>query len=172
MKEQKRRNKVTIGLDLGDRRHRFCVLSRHGEVVEEGSLLNERAPLSALVDRYPAALVVMEAGCHSPWVSRYLEQLGCDVIVSNPRKMRAIYQHERKSDQHASRHNSPFDRRFISQAERHFQHIDLIRQVVAFLACALNIEPQHLRIARPRRRLRGIHGKRNVPHALLQINEL
>jgi len=28
-----------------------------------------------------------------------LEQLGCDVIVSNPRKMRAIYQHERKSDQ-------------------------------------------------------------------------
>jgi transposase len=98
MKEQKRREKITIGLDLGDRRHRFCVLSPTGEVVEEGSLLNERAQLSALVDRYRAALVVMEAGCHSPWVSRYLERLGCEVIVSNPRKVRAIYQHERKSD--------------------------------------------------------------------------
>ena len=56
MKEQKRRDKVTIGLDLGDRRHRFCVLGRSGEVVEEGSLLNERAQLSALIGRYPSAL--------------------------------------------------------------------------------------------------------------------
>ncbi len=98
MKDQKRRDKVTIGLDLGDRRHRFCALGFAGEVVEEGSVVNERAQLSALVDRYPGALIVMEAGCHSPWVSRYLEQLGCEVIVSNPRKVRAIYQHERKSD--------------------------------------------------------------------------
>jgi hypothetical protein len=56
----------------GDRRQRFCVVGRNGEVVEEGSLVNERAQLSALVGRYPAALVVMEAGCHSAWVSRYL----------------------------------------------------------------------------------------------------
>ena len=41
----------------------------------------------------------MEAGAHSPWISRYLEGLGWEVIVSNPRKVRAIYQHERKSDQ-------------------------------------------------------------------------
>jgi hypothetical protein len=38
MKEQnKKRGKVTIGLDLGDRRDRFRVLSCEGEVVEEGS---------------------------------------------------------------------------------------------------------------------------------------
>jgi transposase len=98
MKDQKRRDKVTIGLDLGDRRHRFCVLGRCGEVVEEGSLLNDRSQLGGLIGRYPAALVVMEAGCHSPWISRYLEELGCEVIVSNPRKVRAIYQHERKCD--------------------------------------------------------------------------
>ena len=40
----------------------------------------------------------MEAGCHSPWISRHLEGAGCEVVVSNPRKTRAIYQHERKSD--------------------------------------------------------------------------
>gem|GEM_PF-3768912 len=42
--------------------------------------------------------MVMEAGCHSPWVSRHLEQGGSEVIVSKSRKTRAIYQHERKSD--------------------------------------------------------------------------
>src|SRR4030095_6971901 len=42
---------------------------------------------------------VMEAGAHSPWLSRYLEELGFEVIVSNPRKVRAIYQQERKSAQ-------------------------------------------------------------------------
>ena len=40
----------------------------------------------------------MEAGCHSQWISRHLEGAGCEVVVSNPRKTRAIYQHERKSD--------------------------------------------------------------------------
>jgi transposase len=67
-------------------------------VLEEGSVGNSRAALSELSGRYPKALIVMEAGCHSPWVSRHLEQAGCEVIVSNPRKTRAIYQHERKSD--------------------------------------------------------------------------
>src|SRR5216117_259651 len=91
MKEQEnKRNKITIGLDLGDRRHRFCALGENGEVLEEGSVGNNRAALSELGGRYPEALVVMEAGCHSPWVSRHLEQAGCEVVVSNPRKTRAI----------------------------------------------------------------------------------
>lgn len=90
---------VTIGLDLGERQLRFCVLGSGAEVVEEGTLGNERASLARLTSRYPGALAVMEAGAHSPWVSRYLEGLGWEVIVSNPRKVRAIYQHERKSDQ-------------------------------------------------------------------------
>jgi len=100
MREQQsdRRDRTTIGLDLGDRGHRFCVLGESGQVVEEGSVANNRVALSELSSHYPGALIVMEAGCHSPWVSRHLEQAGCEVIVSNPRKTRAIYQHERKSD--------------------------------------------------------------------------
>ena len=96
--QKKKRERVTIGLDLGDRRHRFCVLGGSGQVVEEGSMINERVALSRLLSRYPRSMVVMEAGCHSPWISRYLKQLGAQIIVSNPRKVRAIYQHERKSD--------------------------------------------------------------------------
>src|SRR5262245_36187437 len=100
MREQhnNERDRTTIGVDLGDRWHRFCVLGESGQVAEEGSVANNRAALSELSSRYPGALVVMEAGCHSPWVSWHLEQAGCEVIVSKPRKTRAIYQHERKSD--------------------------------------------------------------------------
>ena len=42
MKQEKKSNTITIGLDLGDRRHRFCLLNGKGEVLEEGSLLNDR----------------------------------------------------------------------------------------------------------------------------------
>jgi transposase len=99
MKQQTKSSNITVGLDLGDRRHRFCALDERGEVVEEGSLCNDRDSLTKLAGRYHGALGVMEAGAHSPWISRLLEGLGWRVVVSNPRKVRAIYQHERKSDQ-------------------------------------------------------------------------
>src|SRR6516162_4208139 len=98
MREQDERDKITIGLDLGDRGHRFCALDKEGQVIEEGTLGNTRECLGELSSRYAGALIVMEAGCHSPWISRHLEGMGCEVVVSNPRKTRAIYQHERKSD--------------------------------------------------------------------------
>jgi transposase len=98
MKQQQKSSNITIGLDLGDRQHRFCVLDKWGAVMEEGSVGNDRVFLAELSGRYRGARVVMEAGCHSPWISRYLEQQGCEVLIANPRKLRAIYQHERKSD--------------------------------------------------------------------------
>ncbi len=44
------------------------------------------------------ALVSIEAGTHSPWISRLLTELGHTVLVGNPRKLRMIYRNERKSD--------------------------------------------------------------------------
>jgi transposase len=99
MKQQTKSSNITVGLDLGDRRHRFCALDERGEVVEQDSICNDRDSLRKLAGRYHGALGVMEAGAHSPWISRFLEALGWRVVVSNPRKVRAIYQHERKSDQ-------------------------------------------------------------------------
>ena len=61
MREQNERSRITIGLDLGDRRHRFCALDGKGEVVEEGTLSNKRESLSELSRRYRRALVVMDA---------------------------------------------------------------------------------------------------------------
>ena len=77
----------TIGLDLGDRSHYVCVLDATGQILHEGPLLNDRVALALLLTRYPAATVALEAGTHSPWISRYLTSLGATVIVANPRKL-------------------------------------------------------------------------------------
>src|SRR6476659_6791135 len=94
----RKRTQITIGLDLGDRRHTYYVLDGAGKMAREGSLGNTRQQLATMARSYPGATVVMEAGTHSPWVSRFLQELGLRVIVANARKTRAIYQNERKSD--------------------------------------------------------------------------
>lgn len=89
---------VTIGLDLGDRKHAVCVLDAKGVILKQEAIANTKGSLTALGHRHPGALVVMEVGSHSPWISRLFQALGHRVLVANPRKVRAIYQNERKSD--------------------------------------------------------------------------
>ena len=43
--------------------------------------------------------VAIEAGTHSPWVSRVLQECGHEVLVANPRKVRLIYTNKRKTDE-------------------------------------------------------------------------
>src|ERR1035438_1870684 len=88
----------TIGLDLGDRSHYACVLDATDQFLHEGTLLNDRVALGLFLSKYPAATVALEAGTHSPWISRYLTGLGATVIVANPRKLHALSRHERKCD--------------------------------------------------------------------------
>ena len=46
-----------------------------------------------------ACRVAMEAGTHSGWVSRILEELGHEVLVGNPRKLRVIWDSDEKNDE-------------------------------------------------------------------------
>jgi transposase len=91
-------NQVTIGLDLGDRRHHVCVLSASGEILAEEMFANTRECLNTFAARYPGATFIMETGTHSPWVSRLLEQRGHRVLVANARKLRAISASHTKND--------------------------------------------------------------------------
>jgi transposase len=43
--------------------------------------------------------IAIEAGTHSPWASRVLEQCGHEVLVANARKLRLIYSNKRKTDE-------------------------------------------------------------------------
>lgn len=89
---------LTIGLDLGDRRSRICVLDAAGEVVAAFSAATTAPGLQRAFRRFRSARVVMEVGTHSPWISRLLEGLGYEVIVANARSVRLIAESDNKSD--------------------------------------------------------------------------
>ena len=87
----------TLGLDISDRFTSYCLLDDAGEIIEEGRL---RTTPEAFGQRLMglAARVVIEAGTHSPWVSRLFSEAGLEVVVANPRKVRLIAQATRKND--------------------------------------------------------------------------
>lgn len=89
---------MSIGMDLGDKSNRVCALDAEGEIIFEGSVACSQPHLRKLFSAWPPSLVAIEAGTHSPWVSRVLEELGHKVLVAHPRKLRAIYQSDHKSD--------------------------------------------------------------------------
>jgi transposase len=88
---------VTIGLDLGDRWSEACGVDASGRVVLRHRVRTTRAGLDEFAG-YAGAQVVLEAGTHSPWVSRHLQAKGFAVIVANPRRVRLIAQSDAKSD--------------------------------------------------------------------------
>lgn len=94
---QAAQERLTVGLDLGDRQSRYCVLSERGEVVIAEALPTTKTGLNHLFERMPRSRVVLEVGTHSPWVSRHLAGLGHEVIVANPRKV-ALISHSRQKD--------------------------------------------------------------------------
>lgn len=88
-----------IGLDLGDKKHQACVTdNKNGNILEEFPIPNARKHLEKLITKYPGALIAIEVGTHSTWISRFLAGKGATVIVANARKLRAIYTNDRKSD--------------------------------------------------------------------------
>jgi transposase len=89
---------VTIGLDLGDRWSEACAIDADGEVVERLRIRTTAADLERSLARFAGARVVMEAGTHSPWVSRALARQGFEVVVANPRRLRLISASDSKSD--------------------------------------------------------------------------
>ncbi len=97
----KKQPTITIGIDLGDLKHAICVLDADGEVLEERTMTNHRESVRRLAQKYPGARAVFEVGMHSPWTSRFLTELGLEVLVANARKLRAIYQNNRKSPESA-----------------------------------------------------------------------
>jgi transposase len=90
--------KMTIGLDLGDRHSYFYALDSSGENIESGRVQTTKSTLEKRFRNCEAARVVIEAGTHSPWVSRLLADCGHEVLVANPRKLALITQNDSKDD--------------------------------------------------------------------------
>lgn len=97
-KARARKRRFTIGMDLGDRTSRYCMLDEQGEVVLEGSLATTKKGLDQVFGRLPRCRVALEVGTHSPWVSRQLKGMSHEVIVANARRVRLIVESSRKDD--------------------------------------------------------------------------
>jgi transposase len=90
--------KVTIGLDLGDRSSWYCGLDERGEVVVEQRLGTTPKAMKEVFGAMPCSRIALETGMHSPWVSRVLTELGHEVIVAHARKVRLIGESRKKDD--------------------------------------------------------------------------
>ena len=89
---------ITIGVDLGDKTSRYCVLNGTGEVKEEGSVPTSKKGMMQMLSSGRRCRMAIEVGPHSPWVSRLLSGLGHEVIVANARQVKLISTSSRKND--------------------------------------------------------------------------
>ena len=114
----------SVGLDLGDRLIHYCVLDEEGEMVGEGRMQNSEAALLKHFPQGEVLRIAMEAGTHSPWVSRLLKRLDHQVLVANPRKIRAITCSESKNDRNDAEQLArfaAFDPKLLSPIEHRSQ---------------------------------------------------
>ena len=96
-KTQKQMPKETIGIDLGDKMSRYCIVNQDGEAVEEGSFRNQVSSLEMHFAGEPRR-IALEAGGQSAWISRELKRLGHEVIVANARELKWITASDTKND--------------------------------------------------------------------------
>ena len=90
--------KLTIGLDLGDRASWYCVLDEAGEIQLEQRVRTSAKAMQEVFGEMPRSRIGLEIGTHSPWMSRVLSELGHEVIVANARKVRLIGESRKKDD--------------------------------------------------------------------------
>ena|SRR5437868_1991568 len=75
--------KLTGGLDLGDRNSWFCVVDDTGKIQLEQQVRTSTKALQQVFGAMPRSRIALEIGTHSPWISRWLGPLGHEVIVAN-----------------------------------------------------------------------------------------
>ena len=89
---------AAIGMDLGDRSSRYCVLNEDGEIVKEDGVMTTKKAMLQLFSSMARCRIAIEVGSHSPWVNRLLNSLGFEVTVANSRCIPLISASTQKSD--------------------------------------------------------------------------
>ena len=95
-----KKQKLTIGVDLGDRWSLYCVLDKSGKVILEQKLSTTAEAMKQTFTWIPRSRIALETGTPSPWASRLLTQLGHEVIVAHAQKVDLITKSTRKDDRH------------------------------------------------------------------------
>jgi transposase len=91
-------DRLTVGVDLGDKWSSYCVLGLHGQTLAEGQLRTTKQHLAEFFKGVNTARVVIEVGTHSAWVRDVICRCGHEVLVANPRFMDGAKRCKRKND--------------------------------------------------------------------------
>lgn len=89
---------ASVGLDVSDRKSCWVALDGEGGIADRGKVATRAPELEAWAMSFAPTVIAMEAGPHSPWMSRLLTRCGHEVIVGNPAKMPSIWRSRSKSD--------------------------------------------------------------------------
>ena len=89
---------TVIGMDVSDRKADLYILEPGKTGGREEKIQISRQAIERRFQGMERTRVVMEAGTHSPWISRLLEASGHEVIVADPRRIPLITQSDRKTD--------------------------------------------------------------------------
>jgi transposase len=95
--------KLTIGVDLGDRWSFYCVLGEAGKIILEQKVATTPEAIQQTFAKIPRSLIALETGTHSPWASRLLTELGHEVLVAHAQRVELITKSNRKDDRHDAR---------------------------------------------------------------------
>jgi len=85
-------------MDLADKYSQICVLDEEGEVTEEVKIRTTPKAVLRYFSKREPALVALEVGTHSPWVSQIIEECEHHVLVANARRLALIYKNDEKDD--------------------------------------------------------------------------
>ena len=92
------RDRLTVGVDLGDKWSNYCVMGLDGETLTEGELPTAQQEFCEFFSALAPARVVMEVGTHSAWARDAVAACGHEVLVANPRQMEGPKRRKRKND--------------------------------------------------------------------------
>src|SRR5215831_13731998 len=92
------RDRLTVGVDLGDQWSNYCILGLEGETLAEGQLRTTQEDVAEFFQGIAPARVVMEEGTHSAWAREAVAGCGHEVLVANPRQMEGPKRRKRKND--------------------------------------------------------------------------
>jgi transposase len=101
---------AAIGIDLSDRTGRFYAIDDEGKKIAEGAITLRTPELEKWARSIAPTVMAIEAGTHSPWISRLLASCGHEVIVANPVKVALITKNVQKTD--------PVDAEYLARLAR------------------------------------------------------
>jgi len=91
-------DRLTVGVDVGDKWSNYCILGLGGETLAEGQFSTQPEAVAEFFRGLAPSRVVMEVGTHSAWMREVIAGLGHEVLVANARRMHGSKRRRRKND--------------------------------------------------------------------------